>query len=45
MRIRNFILKSFEDGRKFVELDIDQKQFDGFSLKEAAELARSVIKK
>lgn len=39
-----YSLKAFEDGEKFVELDVDQAQFDGLSDREELNLATKIIK-
>ena len=35
-------LRAFEDGQRFVEVDVDQAQFDGLTPKEKRNLARSI---
>ncbi len=41
----DYSLMEFEDGKKFVNVDVDQALFDGKTLKEQAMLARDIIKK
>ena len=41
---KSFSLKEFEDGKRFVDVEIDQVLFNGKTLKEQAMLARKVIK-
>ncbi len=40
-----FSLKTFEDGKRFVDVEADQEQFDGLSPREQGRLATQVIKK
>ena len=40
-----YSLMEFEDGKKFVNVDMDQKQFDGLDVKEMRKKARQIIKK
>ena len=40
----HYSLKAFADGRRFVEVDTDQAQFDGLSFKQLGYQARKVIK-
>lgn len=39
-----YSLKQFEDGRRFVEVDLEQNQFDGLSDREKGKLATKIIK-
>jgi len=39
-----FSLKAFEDGRRFVDVETDQKQFDGLTPREMGTLATKIIK-
>ncbi len=39
-----YSLKTFPDGKRFVDVDTDQAKFDGLDEKAAAKLARSIIK-
>lgn len=39
-----FSLMQFEDGRRFVDVNIDQKQFDGLTDREKGKLATKIIK-
>jgi len=39
-----YSLKEFKDGRRFVDVDTDQAQFDGLTQKERSLLARRIIK-
>ena len=40
-----FSLREFEDGRRFVDVTIDQKQFDGLSISEINNKAKQIIKR
>lgn len=40
----SFSLREFEDGRRFVDVTIDQKQFDGLSIPKMNNKARQIIK-
>ena len=40
-----YSLKAFSDGRKFVDVDVDQELFDGLTIAEMNALAKKIIKK